>query len=462
MFLILNDKLTISGMNQAISEEVRKRLTFENPQWIENDKMDRWQGDTPRFLTFYKRTGEGLTAPRGFMGQIIALCRKNGLRFKLQDERRLLPAVLFEFTGKLRDFQIAALADLSRRDFATLQAPTGAGKTVIALALIAERKQPTLIIVHTKELLEQWKQRISDFLGVPCEEIGTIGNGKMQLGERITVGIVNSVYKCASEIRERIGFLVVDECHRAPSRTFTEAVSAFDCRYQLGLSATPWRRDGLTRLIYWYVGDCAHRIELADLTRSGDVMPLEVIERPTGYISTIDASTEYSRLISELTEDRERNALIASDIAKETETAAGIVLVLTDRKAHCIDLKDCLAERFIQAELLTGDMPGAQRTDIVRRLNAGEIKVLIATGQLIGEGFDCKGLTTLFLASPIKFDGRLIQYIGRILRPAPGKDRARVFDYIDERIGVLKAAARSRQKVYGIQSSYGREHGSAA
>ena len=124
----------------------------------------------------------------------------------------------------------------------------------MALYVIAERKQPALVIVHTKELLYQWQARAVQFLGLQKDEIGLIGDGKKTIGDRLTIGIVNSVYKIAADIREHAGHLIVDECHRCPSRTFTEAVTAFDSRYMLGLSATPWRRDKLSKLIYWHLG----------------------------------------------------------------------------------------------------------------------------------------------------------------------------------------------------------------
>jgi len=143
---------------------------------------------------------------------------------------------------------------MASRDFGALSAPTGSGKTVVTLALIAKRRQPVLIVVHTRELQDQWMARIETFLGIPREEVGIIGGGKKRIGSKITVALVQSLYKVAGDICHHVGHLVVDECHRAPSRTFTEAVTAFDCHYMTGLSATPWRRDGLSRLIYWYLG----------------------------------------------------------------------------------------------------------------------------------------------------------------------------------------------------------------
>ena len=385
---------------------------------------------------------------RSFFPQLISIAKQSGERFQVEDLRRLLPEVNFQFHGQLRPFQDAAVKDLLFRDMGTLVAPTGSGKTVIALYMIVQRKQPALIITHTKELLNQWTSRINQFLGIPLKEIGRIGDGERSQGEKITVALVQTLFKCASEVFPHIGNLIVDECHRTPARTFTEAVSGFDCKFITGLSATPWRRDHLSKLIFWYVGNVVHEVEKANLIETGDVLPAQVIFRETHFLPNSDPQTEYSTMLSELTEDHSRNNLIAQDVAKEASNGSGICLVLSDRKTHCKTLQNLLLKEGVKSEILTGDISNGERKTTVESLNSGHIKVLIATGQLIGEGFDCKELSTLFLTTPIKFDGRLIQYLGRVLRPAPGKEKAVVYDYVDKFVGVLKAAANARQRVY--------------
>lgn len=449
MQIIISNEIHISDIDARTSKLIRERLSMPNPAYIDAERMGRWTGQIPRTLEFYTRTDRGLSIPRGFIRQIRGICRGEGIRYEVVDYRRTLPLVSFTFNGTLKPFQKKAIEDVLRWEFGTLSAPTGSGKTIMALAVIAALGQPVLIIVHTKELLEQWIQRIVTFLGIPRDEIGIIGNGRRTVGEKITVALVQSLFKCAAEVAPKIGFLVVDECHRAPSRTFTEAVSAFDCKYMLGLSATAFRRDGLGRLIWWYIGDKVHEIQKEALQDTGDILRADVVQRETSFRTSFDPSEQYSSMLSELTEDRERNVLIAGDVVKQASNGGGICLVLSDRRAHCEALAGMIQRQGIPVEILTGDIANGKRQEIVERLNAGAVKVLVATGQLIGEGFDCKALSTLFLATPIKFSGRLIQYLGRVLRPAPGKDRAKVFDYVDVRIGVLRAAANSRARVYG-------------
>lgn len=431
-----------------VLETIRGRLTFINPQWEENERrgFSNWQ--TPRELCYLEDRGDRLTLPRGFTRQLIGILKKAGIPHRIDDHRRTLAPVDFHFKGELRDFQVEAVEAMATRDFGTLSAPTGSGKTVMALALIARRKQLTMVVVHTRELMEQWIDRIETFLSIPAQEVGRIGGGKLMVGDKITGALVQSLYKCAGEVAPRIGSLVVDECHRAPSRTFTEAVTAFNSKFMLGLSATPFRRDGLSRLIWWFIGDKVHEVNKEALVDAGHVLQAEVVWRETDFTPTFDPSEEYSRMLSELTQDPARNAMIAEDVTREAQNGGGAILVLSDRKAHCQTLAGLLADRGVKADLLTGDLSNGERQEVVEALNAGRVKVLVATGQLIGEGFDCRELSTLFLATPIKFNGRLLQYLGRVLRPAPGKSQPRVFDYVDLNVGVLENAGRTRARVY--------------
>lgn len=454
MRIVLSHHLRLSDIPQEIYDTLVERLTLANPKYLESKRMGRWTRGIPRQLKLFRRiAGGGLRVPRGYLRQLILLCRRSGAGYTIDDRRRILDPVPFAFQGRLKAFQQDAVAAMARRDFGTLSAPTGSGKTVMALALIAARRQPALVVVHTRDLAHQWMARVKTFFGLDAEAVGFIGGGKVRMGSSVTVAMVQTLYKCADEVARQVGFLVVDECHRCPSRTFTEAVTAFDAKYMLGLSATPWRRDKLSQLIFWHLGDVHHEIRRQRLVQSGDVLSAEVIFRKTDFEPYFDPVHDYSRMLSELTADDARNRLIAADVAQEvSENHGGVCLVLSDRKKHCESLQALVRFKHgIQCDLLTGDLAAEERRQVVERLQKGEIGVLVATGQLIGEGFDCPNLSTLFMATPIRFSGRVLQYLGRVLRPAPEKKRARVFDYVDVKVDVLVAAARARQRVYGIE-----------
>lgn len=450
MKIILTNNLRLSDMDEEFRELLMEKLKIPNPKWLENERMGRWNRGVPKILRFYDTAGKkGLWIPRGYIRQLILLARKQNLEYTIDDRRRLLPSIALNFYGRLKPFQHDAVETMGAKEFGTLSAPTGCGKTVIALQMIAKRAQPAIVVVHTKDLAFQWVDRINEFLRIPKSDVGIIGAGKKRVGNQITVALVQSLYKCAEEISEYFGHIVVDECHRTPSRTFTEAVSEFDCKYMLGLSATPWRRDRLSKLIFWHLGDVHHEIDRSKMVAFGHILQAEVIERVTTFKPYYDPVNEYSKMLSELTSDDDRNMLIAADVSGVSSENTGICLVLSDRKKHCETIQFLLKYKFgVEAELLTGDLSTAQRQQVIDRLNLGEVKVLVATGQLIGEGFDCSDLSTLFLSTPIRFSGRLLQYLGRILRPGEKAKRARVYDYIDIHVDVLKTAADARKKVY--------------
>jgi superfamily II DNA or RNA helicase len=449
--IVLKNNLTLRGLSEEIRNLLMEKLTFPNPKWLENTRMGRWNRGTPRTLRYYRKLPKcGLRIPRGYLRQLILFCRKSGIQYRLTDRRRSLEEIEFSFCGELKPFQKIAVTAMLSKDFGTLNAPTGSGKTVMGLYMLARRKQPALIVVHTKDLAYQWMSRIETFLEIPEAEIGLIGGGKKRMGKSVTVALVQSLYKIAAEVARETGFIIVDECHRCPSRTFTEAITNFDSRYMLGLSATPWRRDKLSKLIFWHLGDVHHEITSRQLVKTGDILSADVCYRETNFTPYFDPVNDYSRMLSELTADDERNRLIADDVAREALNNPGTNLVLSDRKKHCETLWSLIKYRNdVACEFLTGDLTGQQRKDIVERLNQGEIKILVATGQLIGEGFDCPNLSTLFLATPVRFTGRVLQYIGRVLRTAPGKKKAKIYDYIDINVDVLVSAAKARERVYG-------------
>lgn len=450
MKIVLKNKILLPDTPPELEQQLIRNLTIKNPKWVENNKLGRWNRGVPEYLRFYSKTAKGLLLPRGFMRQLINDCKYLKINFDIEDNRRQLPEVELVFKGRLKPFQQTACSAMRKKQFGVLTAPTGAGKTMMGLYLICQRKQPALIIVHTKELLNQWINRIETFAGIPKDEIGVIGAGKFRIGEKITVGMVQTLYKRFREVDSCFGNIVVDECHHTPSRTFYECVAHFDSKYMTGLSATPWRRDRLSKLIFWFLGDQVFKVDKSHLIESGDILEAQVIIRKTDFKSHADASLHYTKVMAELVDNKDRNNLIASDIAEEAKRTDGICLVLSDRKAHCKTLQAYLKYNYkVDSELLVGSLTNKQRQEVLDRLHSGKVKVLIATGQLVGEGFDAKNLSVLFLTMPIKFSGRLLQYLGRVLRSAPGKKKAVVYDYVDVNVGVLKAAARSRQHVYG-------------
>lgn len=442
--LIVSSGCQLEAAPQSLVEAFRQELTIDNPSYRDAKKYGRWMGKRIKpELYFYELNRTGIFFPRGYINQAIDLCQRHtGRRPRIVDRRRLLPAEKMDFKGRLRPYQAAAAREVLARQFGVLVAPTGSGKTVMALAMIAARQQPALILIHTRELMYQWRDRIKEFLGL---EAGLIGDGQFD-PRPVSVAIVNTARRRLAELPGRFGHLVVDECHRVPASLFTGVVTAFDCRFMLGLSATAYRReDGLTRLIYLYMGDLVHQLDKEELTAAGAVLKPEFIQRRTEFKYGFRGN--YQALIKALTRNEERNRQIVEDICAELRGSGGTVLVVSDRVAHCERLALLLADRGIRPQVLTGRLAAERRSAIVDAIRSGGIKVLISTLQLVGEGFDVAGLSTLFLTTPIKFSGRLHQVIGRILRPAAGK-KPRVIDYLDDNVGVLRKSAISRLLAY--------------
>lgn len=443
--LVVNRECVLEGAPAALISAIRSRLTIKNPKYDAAVRYGRWVGKQlqPK-LYFFREAGGRLFFPRGFANQAVLLSRKlSGHSPQIVDHRRRLDPVDFVFSGQLRSYQQKAVSAVLKRSFGVLEAGTGSGKTVMALKVIAERRQPTMIIVHSRELLSQWRQRIEQFLGM---EAGQAGGGRIDILP-VTVGIVNTVRKNLPELAPQFGHLIVDECHRVPASLFTDVVSAFDAWFMLGLSATAFRReDGMTRIIYTYMGDRAHAVDSAELMESGAIVRPQFIQKQTGF--TYGYRGEYPKLIKALAKNESRNKQIADDIAALIDEGhSGTVLVVSDRVAHCRILQSKLAGLGHEAELLTGQTAPEERQQIVARLQAGEVAVLISTLQLIGEGFDCPGLATIVLATPIKFEGRLLQVVGRVMRPAKDKT-AKVIDYADVNVPVLRRSAVSRCEIF--------------
>jgi superfamily II DNA or RNA helicase len=428
-------------------QAIEADLTLPNPKWeqVETYSRSRRRNFQPEFIRYYKRKSGVLLLPRGYIHTLRY--RLKGVPCTIVDKTRLLPSVHFSFKTQLHPYQFSAVKDVIGRRFGVLEAPPGAGKTVMALAVIAQRKQPALVIVHTKELMYQWHRRSYEFLGIPLDEIGLIGDGNSRIGDRLTIAIINSLYKVIDDVKPVISHLVVDECHHTPARTFTEAVSLFDSTFMLGLSATPYRRDKLTKIIYFYLGDRAHQIHSHELQAIEKIMRAKLILRHTNRAYYFDAD-EYQYMISALVNDGKRNKLIVEDVVNRVFTPeSGIALVISDRVAHCEELFNAITGRGVKACLLTGSVQVKERARIVEELNRNQAQVLVATAQLIGEGFDLKQLSSIFLATPIKFTGRVKQYIGRILRVTEGKEDAFIFDYLDTN-GMLKNSFQSRMSAY--------------
>jgi superfamily II DNA or RNA helicase len=443
--LYLSSTAKIQGAPPSVTQAIKERLTFPNPEFEAARKLNKYCYHLPRTISFYQEEPDGLSFPKGFAGAAWNLCRSiSALEPELVDDRHELVPINITFTGSLRPYQEKAVNAMLSRTMGVLKSGTGSGKTVIAIALICKIRQPTLVLVPNKELMYQFADRLKAFTDI--KEVGLIGDGRFEI-QPVTVGIYNSVVRRLEELEYCFGMLVYDECHKSGSGIHGgQILSAFPARYMYGVTATNWRNDGLDGLIYVYLGDLVHTVDDRELRDNGAVLTPEIVFRTTRF--TFPYADNYQDLVSAMTADDDRNHQISADVAAETAATRAPILVISNRTDHCDTLRQMIAAKGIACEMVTGKSSSAKRRQAIDRVRAGEVQVLVATTSLLSEGFDLPALSRLFITVSIRFSGLLIQTCGRLLRPSPDGDQPIIYDYVDIEVGVLKAAAKARRTTY--------------
>lgn len=423
----------------ALPSDVRwalvDELTFPNPQHRSLERMGRYAGHVPEHLVAYRQDGGDLVLPRGMGSRLRELL---GDALYVEDLTAAFDPVEVTFRGTLRPYQRAALEAALRQRDGVVVAVTGAGKTVLSIAWIAARRQRTLFVVHTAALADQTAAAAKRFLGV---EAGRIGGGRWDVGHVLTVATVQTLVRNLDKLADMpFGAVVFDECHHVPASTFFEVATRLPARFRFGLTATPTRTDGLDRLITATLGPVAATIEQADLQAAGVNVQPSLIWVETEFTYSGDP-TEFTRLVTALTEDTRRNELALQLLEREAK-AGHTVLALTARVKHARALAEALRGRGVGAEALVGNVPADRREAMLAAFRAGDLSVLTATS-VADEGLDVPELDRLVLLSPQRAAGRVTQRLGRLMRARPGKEPV-VYDFRDVRVGLLESQARSR------------------
>ena len=469
LHIVLADGVYVDALNlkPRLQNQIRCMAAFDNPTFYKNKRLG--YSNYYNFSTIYlgQDIDGYIRVPRGLLEEITEKCKKSGIQYDIEDQREKGKPIRVAFQGELRDQQDLAASRLLSYDNGILSAATAFGKTVVCSYLIAQRKVNTLILLESTDLISQWEDELNKFLDIDeqppeyltksgrtkkrASVIGTLKGGKDSLTGIVDIAMIGSLYK-KGNFNERLnsyGMVIMDECHHAASATAQEVLKKVNAKYVYGVSATPIRSDNLEKINYLLLGPIRHRYTALERAEEQgiDHFVYPRYTRTAAILQNVDDINEAYALICE---SEVRNNLILKDI-KDCLVSGRTPVILTRQKSHAKFIHEHVKEWADHAFLLYGDNPAKENQALIIQLRGvprDETIVLVATGQKIGEGFDCPRLDTLMLAAPVSFAGRLEQYVGRLNRDYEGKTDVMVYDYVDSHIPKFDKMYSKRLKTY--------------
>jgi superfamily II DNA or RNA helicase len=430
--LTLADRLYVerSGLSQPLLNRLIRLAAFANPAFYKAQAMRLSVWDKPRVIGCAETFHQHIAVPRGCLEPVQILLQEQGINWELVDERQNGSPLEIAFTGQLRADQEAAVEAMLRHDIGVLQAPTAFGKTVVAAAILARRRVNTLVLVHRAELLRQWQERLHAFLDVAPEAIGCIGGGKAKPTGQLDIAVMQSLVRKGevNPVVQSYGQVIVDECHHIAAASFETILRQVKARHVLGLSATLVRRDGLQPILFMQCGPIRHTAQRP----AGAPQTLELVSC-THEHQGLPTDLPIQELMRRLAEDQHRTDRIVA-AALSCWGDGRKLLLLSERTDHITAIAGALAEQVPNLFLLHGRLSARQRSATLaalEQLPPEAPRIVLATGRLVGEGFDHPPLDTLLLAMPVSWKGTLQQYAGRLHRQQAGKTSVRIIDWLD-------------------------------
>jgi superfamily II DNA or RNA helicase/very-short-patch-repair endonuclease len=444
--LTLGDQIYIAKeeLPPALRNQLLRLAAFQNPEFYKAQAMHLSTYGKPRIIACAEDLDRHIALPRGMLEEVQALLADLHIESVVRDKRSAGNPLQVTFQGQLRPEQLAAARQMLSHDTGVLSATTAFGKTVVAAWLIAERAVNTLILVHRRQLVDQWIERLSSFLGLSKKEIGQIGGGKRRTTGKLDIAVIQSLVRkgVVKDLVADYGHIIVDECHHLSAQSFELVMRRAKAKYVTGLSATVTRKDGHHPIIFMQCGPVRYR---ADAKAAAKERPFAhtVHVRPTSFRPLTQADpdrrVQFHMLYQELMADENRNRMICDDVLEALRDGRS-PLLLTERKEHLKALADCLEPHVKNVVMLYGGR-GIKETRAVAsqlaEISDDDDRVLLATGRYIGEGFDDSRLDTLFLTLPVSWRGTIAQYVGRLHRLHEGKTEVRVYDYADLNVPML-------------------------
>ncbi len=428
----------------ALRNRLIRLAAFQNPEFYKAQAMRLSTYDKPRIIACAEDHPKHIGLPRGCLDDLLQTLSGLNIKTVVRDQRNPGQPLKATFQGELRPEQIVAAQAMLAQDTGVLAATTAFGKTVVAAWLIAKRSVNTLVLVHRRQLQQQWIERLSTFLGMPVRLIGRIGGGRNKPTGLLDVGVTQSLVRngVVNDLVGNYGHLIVDECHHLSAQSFELVARQAKAKFVTGLSATVMRKDGHHPIIFMQCGPVRYRANSKERV-AAHPFKHTVMVRPTDFRPLRPANPnvrqQFHELYEELIADEERNQLICHDLI-QTLREGRSPLVLTERNEHLNSLTKQLAPEVRHLVVLRGGMRKKELDAISARLAAipaDEARVILATGRYVGEGFDDARLDTLFLTLPVSWHGTIAQYVGRLHRLYDGKREVRVYDYADLNVPML-------------------------
>src|SRR5215212_10174806 len=443
--VVLGNQIYVAkeGLVPAFRNRLLRLAAFQNPEFYKAQAMRLPTYEKPRIVACAEDHPQHIGLPRGCLDDLLELLSDLKIAPVVRDERLAGVPLRAAFRGELRPEQRLAADAMLAHDTGVLSATTAFGKTVVAAWLIAQRGVNTLVLVHRRQLLDQWVERLSAFLDLQGTGVGQIGGGRDRANGLLDVALIQSLGR-KGVVDDRVGeygHLIVDECHHLSAYSFEQVVRRAKARFVTGLSATVDRKDGHHPIIFMQCGPIRHRVSAKT---QAIARPFEhtVIVRPTGFLSAgtePDQRVAFQSLYCELIGDDTRNRRICDDVIDAVRDGRS-PLVLTERNDHLDRLASQLSGSIRHLLVLRGGMGRKQRQAVANQLAAippDEERVLLSTGKYIGEGFDDARLDTLMLTLPVSWRGTIGQYAGRLHRLYDSKREVRIYDYADLDVPML-------------------------
>ena len=450
ILIIVKNEATILGLPKEDVKLVKDYLTISNPLFEKKIELGLANWNTPRNLQYFTINDSSMSVPVGALSKIIEIINTSRsditiTQKDIKDARfdKKLPSFFsnVKFKATLRDYQQEMLDATKGKSIGVIEAMTGAGKTIFALSRILYSQHPTLFLVHTLELALQTIESFCKFSSLKKDDIGMIGNGKFEL-RPITIGLHQTLSKLSDEkmahINKHISQVIGDEIHIIAAETWFNTMKKLNAKYKWGISATPKREDGLTKAIHWATGPKIYTVPKEKLENVLIKPSINYIE--TEYKFPLISTNEYQDMITDLAENKDRNDLILSYVNKHKDISS---VLLCERLSQVQYMHDKLK----QSVMLTSKMTKKSRAETMEKVKSGEKNIVISTYGLFSMGIDIPSLEILYLCSPIKSEIKLRQSAGRLMRKSPGKTEAKIFDFVDNKIGLLKNTAYKRKRV---------------